>query len=51
MRSPNNEGSQFSKFHFPWNKELVPNSFFREYDLYLKKYITYIFCRPTKLKC
>ena len=39
MRSPNDEGSQFSKFHFPWNKEekLVSNSFFREYDLYLKK--------------
>ena len=39
MRSPNDEGSQFSKFHFPCNKEegLVLNSFFREYNLYLKK--------------
>ena len=39
MRSPNNEGSQFSKFHFPCNKEesLVVNSFFREYNLYFKK--------------
>ena len=39
MRSPNDEGSQFSKFHFPWNKEekLVSNSFFREYNLYFKK--------------
>ena len=33
MRSPNDEGSQFSKLHFPCNKEerLVLNSFFREY--------------------
>ena len=39
MRSPNDEGSQFSKLHFPCNKEerLVLNSFFREYNLYLKK--------------
>ena len=39
MRSPNDEGSQFSKLHFPCNKEerLVSNSFFGEYDLYLKK--------------
>ena len=39
MRSPNDEGSQFSKLHFPCNKKerLVLNSFFREYDLYLKK--------------
>ena len=42
MRSPNDEGSQFSKLHFPCNKEerLVLNSFFREYDLYLKKKTT-----------
>ena len=39
MRSPNDEGSQFSKLHFSCNKEerLVLNSFFREYNLYLKK--------------
>ena len=39
MRFPNDEGSQFSKLHFPCNKEerLVLNSFFREYNLYLKK--------------
>ena len=39
MRSPNDEGSQFSKLHFPCNKEerLVLNSFFREYNLSLKK--------------
>ena len=39
MRSPNDEGSQFSKLHFPCNKEerLVLNSFFREYNLYLTK--------------
>ena len=39
MRLPNDEGSQFSKLHFPCNKEerLVLNSFFREYNLYLKK--------------
>ena len=39
MRSPNDEGSQFSKIHFPWNKEekLVPNFFFREYNLCFKK--------------
>ena len=39
VRLPNDEGSQFSKFRFPWNKEekLVSNSFFREYNLYLKK--------------
>ena len=39
MRSPNDEDSQFSKFQFPWNKEekIVSNSFFREYNLYLKK--------------
>ena len=39
MRSPNDEGSQFFKFHLPWNKEekLVSNSFFRVYKLYLKK--------------
>ena len=39
MRSPNDEGSQFSKLHFPCNEEerLVLNSFFREYYLYLKK--------------
>ena len=37
--SPNNEGSQFPKFHFPCNKEerFVLNSFFRKYNLYLKK--------------
>ena len=42
MRSPNDEGSQFSKFHFACNKEerLVLNSFFREYNLYLKKKTT-----------
>ena len=39
MRSPNDEDSQFCKLHFPCNKEerLVLNSFFREYNLYLKK--------------
>ena len=39
MRSPNDEGSQFSKLHFPCKKEerLVLNSFFRECNLYLKK--------------
>ena len=39
MRFPNDEGSQFSKFHFPWNKEenLASNSFLREHDLYFKK--------------
>ena len=39
MRSPNDEGSQFSKSDFPWNKEekLVSNTFFREYNLYFKK--------------
>ena len=39
MRSPKDEGSQFSKIHFPLNKEerLVPNFFFREYNLYFKK--------------
>ena len=39
MRFPNNEASQFSKFHFPWNKEakLASNSFFREHNLYFKK--------------
>ena len=39
MRSPNDEGSQFSKLHFPCNKEerLVLNSFFSGYNLYLKK--------------
>ena len=39
MRSPNDEGSQFSKIDFPWNKEekLVPNFFFIEYNLYFKK--------------
>ena len=39
MRSPNDKGSQFSKLHFPCNKEerLVLNSFFREYNFYLKK--------------
>ena len=39
MRSPSDEGSQFSKFHFPWNKEekLVSNSFFREYNFCFKK--------------
>ena len=39
MRFPNNEGSQFSKIHFAWNKEgkLVSNFFFREYNLYFKK--------------
>ena len=39
MRFPNNEGSQFSTFHFPWNKEakLASNSFFREHNLYFKK--------------
>ena len=38
MRSPNNEGSQFSKLDFPCNKEerLVLNSFFGDYNLYLK---------------
>ena len=37
--SPNNEGSQFPKFHIPCNKEerFVLNSFFRKYNLYLKK--------------
>ena len=41
MRSPNDESSQFSKIHLPWNKEekLVFNSFFGEYKLYLKKTI------------
>ena len=40
MMSLNNEGSQFSKFHFPCSKEerLVFNSFFREYNLYFKKF-------------
>ena len=39
VRSSNDEGSQFSKFRFLWNKEekLVSNSFFREYSLYLEK--------------
>ena len=39
MRSPNDEGSQFSKLHFPCKKEerLVLNSFFREYNLSQKK--------------
>ena len=39
MRFPKNEGSQFPKIHFPWNKEekLIPNFFFREYNLYFKK--------------
>ena len=38
MRSPNDEGSQFSKFHFPCNKEekLVSNFFEREYNLFQK---------------
>ena len=38
MRSPNDEGSQLSNFHFPWNNEekLVSNSFFSEYNLYFK---------------
>ena len=38
MRSPSDEGSQFSKFRFPWSKEekLVSNSFFREYILNYK---------------
>ena len=41
--SPNDEGSQFSKLHFLCNKEerLVLNSFFREYNLYLKKKKTF----------
>ena len=39
MRFPNDEGSQFSKILFPWSKEekLVPNFFFREYNLNFKK--------------
>ena len=39
MGSPNDEGSQFSNIHFPWNKEekLVSIIFFREYNLYFKK--------------
>ena len=39
VRSPNDEDSQFSKLHFPCNREerLVLNSYFREYNLYLKK--------------
>ena len=39
MRSPNDEGSQFTKLHFLCNKEerLVLKPFFREYNLYLKK--------------
>ena len=39
MRSPKDEGSQFSKLYFPCNKEerLVLKPFFREYNLYLKK--------------
>ena len=39
MKFPNDEGSQFSKILFPWSKEekLVPNFFFREYNLYFKK--------------
>ena len=38
MRSPNGEGSQFSKIYFPWNKEekLVSNFFFRENNLFQK---------------
>ena len=50
MRSPNDEGSQFSKLHFPCNKEeiLVLNSFFREYNLYLKKTLNLfkVACHP-----
>ena len=40
MRFPKNEGSQFSKFHFPWNKEekFISNFFFREYNLDFKKF-------------
>ena len=39
MRSPNDEGSHFFKFVFPWNKEekLISDSFFREYNLYFKR--------------
>ena len=39
MRFLNNEGSQFSKFYFPWDKEekLASDSFFREHNLYFKK--------------
>ena len=39
MRSLNDEGLQFSKFHFPRNKEegLVLHSFFRNYTFYSKK--------------
>ena len=38
MRSTKDEGSQFSKFHFPCNREekLVFNSFFRECNHYFK---------------
>ena len=40
MRSSNDKGSQFSKFHFPCNnkEKLVLNSFFREYNLHSKNF-------------
>ena len=39
MWSPDDEGSHFTKFYFPFNKEerLVLNSFFRWYNFYFKK--------------